>query len=393
VYTNETQVDFNFLDDEERKINIKNYHHISDFEIDSSDNDKKDFFGKVSKQNGNRNYIYIEVKPAEDCLININLNYASELILIPLNREIIGVINNYDYDAYFDFRTDTDEVLITVTSLDPDRQVDVYLKTNIVDKETITSEGIKYSKASKTNFDLKGTTHLLTSAISLKIRNAPRMMRTDTRTVRILINIHSNAYLTSHRVKILASPVINNTTRIRPEQNKFYFTGFEKKYTERTVFTLKNMDKNDDLMIIEVSACKGNFIYTLTDTAPLDTETYMDLKKREITSRMYSSNGKKIITVRNLEESEYFLTLFGANNKRDIDFILNQDKDPNQRPEGGNEVDVLFSYYTTTEKKYNYLVTNDLLHYDTTDDFYSVKFNIPEQSHAVSQMRLLLGTG
>jgi len=378
IYTNETKVDFNFLDDEERKVNIKNYHHISDFEIDSNNNDKKDFFGKVSKQNGNRNYIYIEIKPLEDCLVNINLNYANELILIPLNKEIIGVINNYNYDAYFDFRTDTDEVLITVTSLDPDKQVDVYLKTNIVEKNAINNDGVKYSMASKTNFDLKGRTHPLTSAISLKIRNAPENMRSNIRTVRILINIHSETYLTSHKVKIMASPVMNNITRIRPEQNKFYFTGFEKKYVERTVFTLKNQDKNDDLMIIEVSACKGNFIYTLTKTAPLDVETYMDLKRREIPSRIYSSNGKKIITVRNLEENEYFLTLFGANNKRDVDYILNQDKDPNQRPEGGNAVDVLFSYYTTTEKEYKYLVTNDFLNYDSSDDFYSVKFNIPK---------------
>jgi hypothetical protein len=232
--------------------------------------------------------------------------------------------------------------------------------------------------ASKTNFDLKGRTHPLTSAISLKIKNAPQMMRTETRTVRILININSNTYLSSHKVKIMASPIMNNITRIRPEQNKFYFTGFEKKYVERTVFTLKNPDKNDDLMIIEVSACKGNFIYTLTKTAPLDSETYMDLKKREIPSRIYSSNGKKIITVRNIEENEYFLTLFGANNKRDIDYILDQDKDPNQRPKGGNEVDVLFFYYTTTEKEYKYLVTNDLLNYESSDDFFSVKFNIPE---------------
>jgi hypothetical protein len=131
-------------------------------------------------------------------------------------------------------------------------------------------------------------------------------------------------------------------------------------------------------MIIEISSCKGNFIYALTDTPPSYRETYTQLKKREIPSSIYSSNGKKIITVRNLEEKEYFLTLYGANNRREIDLILNEDKESNPKSEGGNEVDVLFFYYTTSEKKYSYLVTNDSLNYDSNDYFYSVKFTLPE---------------
>lgn len=54
-------------------------------------------------------------------------------------------------------------------------------------------------------------------------------------------------------------------------------------------------------MIIEMSACKGNFIYALVDSLPKDYETYTDLTKRSVESNIYSSNGKKIITVRNIE--------------------------------------------------------------------------------------------
>ena len=332
----------------------------------------------MPKLYGYKNYIYIEVKPKENCLININLNYDDEMTLIPLNKEIVGLLSSYKYDAYYDFRPNTDEVLITVTSLEKYQQVKVYLKLNIINKDTKNDEGIKYSRASKNNYDLKGKTNSLTSSISLKVKNAPSNIRRESAKVRVLINIESDTYISNHKIKILATPVIEGVTRVRPQQKKYYFSGFEKKYTEKTIFTLKNSNKGDDLMIIEISSCKGNLIYALTDTPPSYRETYTQLKKREIPSSIYSSNGKKIITVRNLEEKEYFLTLYGANNRREIDLFLNEEKESNSKSEGGNEVDALFFYYTTTEKRYNYLVTNDSLNYDSNDDFYSVKFTLPE---------------
>jgi len=378
TYTNDTTVNYKFLEDEERKTNIKNYHHISDFEIDSTIKEKNEYFGKVPKLYGYKNYIYIEVKPIKDCLININLNYNDEMTLIPLNKEIVGLLSSYKYDAYFDFRADTDEVLITVSSLEKNQQVKVYLKLNIINKNIKNKEGIKYSRASKNNYDLKGITNSLTSSISLKIKNAPSNARRESATVRVLINIESDTYISNHKIKIIVTPVIDGTTRVRPQKNKYYFSGFENKYTEKTIFTLKNSNKDDDLMIIEISSCKGNFIYALTDTPPSNLETYTQLKKREMPSNIYSSNGKKIITVRNLEEKDYYLTIYGANNRREIDSILNEDNESDQKSEGGNQVDVLFFYYTTNEKKYNYLVTNDSLTYDSSDNFYSVKFTLPE---------------
>ena len=378
IYTNSTAVDYKFLEGDDRKINIKNYHHISDFEIDGKTKGKKEYYGKVSKQYGYRNYVYVEVKPIEDCLININLNYDNEMNLIPLNKEVFGIINNFMYDAYFDFRIDTDEVLLTVTSLEKDKPVNVYIKTNIVNKNLKVEEINKYSKASKSNYDLKGKTNPITSSISLKLKNAPEIMRSETSIVRILINIESETYQTNHKIKILVTPIVNSITRFKPQQNQYYFSGFEKKYSEKTIYTLKKLDDNDNLMVIEISSCKGNFIYALTDSPPLDSETYTQLFLRRVKSDIYNSNGKKIIIVRNIKEKEYYLTLYGANNKREVDLIIDEEKDPNQMPEGGNEVDVLFFYYTTIEKRYNYLVTNDVLKYESDDDFYSVKFTLPE---------------
>ena len=192
-------------------------------------------------------------------------------------------------------------------------------------------------------------------------------MRTEAHVVRILINIESFYKIIGEKFKIIVTPVINQITRIRPQQNMYYFSNIEQRSIEKAVFNLKNVNKEDNLMIIEVSSCKGNFIYTLTDTPPLDTETYSQLQNKKIPSNVYNSNGKSIITVRNLEEKNYYLTLFGGNS--DINTI-------NENEE--KKVDVLFYYYTTNEKKYNYLVTQDSLIYESKDNFYSLKLYIPE---------------
>ena len=140
-------------------------------------------------------------------------------------------------------------------------------------------------------------------------------------------------------------------------------------------------------MIIEISACKGNFIYTLTDSPPKDTETYTDLIKRSIDSNIYSSNGKKIITVRNLEEKEYYLMVYGARNPRSLDLIINEEKEnknyenknsDEDNKENSSEVEILFFYFTISQKNYNYFVTSDSLNYVPIYDSFGVKIKLPE---------------
>ena len=167
---------------------------------------------------------------------------------------------------------------------------------------------------------------------------------------------------------------MNNILRIKPEEKRYYFSEIGKKDSERAIFNLKNNNEENDLMIIEISSCKGNFVYALTDFPPLDNDIYQNLKLKSIPSEMYSSNGKKIITVRNLQLKEYYLILFGGSEENNFEIMAN-DKDV---VNNNNEVDVLFYYYTTSEKNYNYLVTQDTIKYESKDDFYSINLILPE---------------
>jgi hypothetical protein len=338
----------NFLDEEDDimediESKTKKYYHIADFTIDSKSKGKNIYFGKVMKQYGFKTFFNVEVKPIENCLININVNMDNEMRQIFLNKEIIEVLNDMDYYAYYDFKSDIDEVIITITSLEKNSEFGLYLKTNIININERNENEIqnKYSLPSSKNYDLKGKTNNITSSISLRVKNIPKIMRNEAHIVRLLINIECYSNIFDQKVKLLITPVINEITRIRPEQKKYYFLGFENNDIEKAIITLKNINKEDDLMIIEISSCKGNFVYVITDSPPLDTETYTQLKKRKISSSLYSSNGKSIITVRKIKEKNYYLTLFGAI-KKDFNILLSKEVYKENKIEEDNKVEVLF---------------------------------------------------
>ena len=70
---------------------------------------------------------------------------------------------------------------------------------------------------------------------------------------------------------------------------------------------------------------------------PLDNDIYQNLKVKSIPLEMYSSNGKKIITVRNLQLKEYYLILFGGSEENNFEIMaINKDIVGDN-----NEVDVL----------------------------------------------------
>ena len=370
VYINDTETDYKFSDDKEREMSKENYFHVSDFNVDNYYDEKKNYYGKVLKEYGYKNYLYFEVKPVEDCLINIILNYDNEMFKIPLNKEVIGVVKNFNYYGYFDFLSETEEVIVTLTSLEKKANFNIFLKVNIINRNIKNEENKKYSMASSKNYDLKGTTNPLTSAVSFKIKNVPKDFQKESMITRILINVYSDIYKSDQKIKILVTPVINNINRIKPEQKLYYFSAIENIKTDKTLFLLKNRNKENNLMIIEISSCKGNFEYTLTDFPPLGTETYTNLKQKEIKSNIYSFNGKKIIVIRNCEMKEYYLMIFGKKNK--LDFFIDEN-DENNEP-----VDILFYYYTIKENEFKYLATPDSMIYDIENNYKSIIVKLPE---------------
>ena len=370
-YTNDSIITVPLLK-ENKNIN---YHHIADFTVDTTDKKgKAEYYGKVPKEYGYGQFIFFEIKPYDEALINININYNQYMTKIPLNKEIITTIKNYNCYGYFEFVSDIDEVIITISTLEKDdTEYFVYLKTNIINSlsEDQITEQSKLSKPSRFNYDIQGKTNSVTSSLSLRVKNVPKNLRNSTHTTIVLLNIESGYYSNDKKIKINISPIMNNISRIKPEQRKYYFSEIEEKKTEKVIFSLKNNNIENDLMIIELSSCKGHFIYALIDFPPLENDNYKNLKSKSIPSDYYSSNGKKIITVRKLQVKEYYLIIFGGTEEDNFDIVINDKKN-------NLKVELLFFYYTTSEKNFNYLVTQDTLKYESKDDFYSINFIVPE---------------
>ena len=377
AYLNESLVYTKELEGETISSSNSKFHHIAEFIVDSTKEENKIYFGTVEKEYTKRNYFFLSVSPIEDSIINVNIHFDLNMTNIPMSKEVVGIVKRYNYYAYFDIFKNTNEVIITVTSLEKGKNFVLYLKKNIIKAEEKgdINDQTKYSKPNSKNFDIKGQTNPLTSSVSLRVKNDLNQVESDS-IVRVLINVETERYSLNDKIKIFITPVLNNINRIRPQPHFYYFSNLERKLTDKTLFMLKNMNKDDDLMVIEISLCKGDFIYALTDSPPADLESYNSLQNRAVKSNIYSSNGKKIITVENIEVKEYYLMVYGA--KKATDELINiKDREINLNNKG-SETDILFIYYTTKKKNYNYLVSQDFLNYETKNNYYDVKIKLPD---------------
>lgn len=230
--------------------------------------------------------------------------------------------------------------------------MNVYIKTNIIPNTQSDFLKYRYSFPSQTNFDMKGTTNSFTSSVSFKIKNAPQEIIEKSAMVRVFVYIKSNSYNFDQKVSLLVSPNLDEYKRFKPTQKKFYNVLLEEKKVEKAVFTLSKEYPEDDLIIIEISSCIGVFDYEITKEIP----TGKELEK--VYSKIYDSNGKKIITLTNIEDNQdYYLTVWRVNKKYRFGSIHGPEifeKTP----------EFLFFYYSTESINYKHTVTHNRIFFN-----------------------------
>ena len=349
----------NNTDYKTKRDNKNFYHHIADFTL--SQDDEKIYSGRIPSNYAYENYFYVDIKPQSDCLFIINLHYNEEMTQLPLNKEISGNVGNIAYTAYFDFLYELDEVILTITGYDPENVLNVYTKLNLIDKEKINQV---LNIPNENNFDEKGSTNEMTQSLTLRIKNVPKEVREKFSTTRIIINISSKNSYTEKKFSIMVSPVLNNISRIKPKQKLFYFTTVEykNKIPNYAIFELSKENNEDDLLIIELSSCKGEYYYKISEK-PLTTGEEIQNYKDKSNSKIHTVNGKKIILVKNIPDTGYYLILYPV--KMNIAAATKIE----------NKVEVLMSYYTTEVYKFNQIVTDDMLHIINKGNL--IKINMP----------------
>ena len=319
----------NSYDGEENSLNpskVKGYKHISFFSVDK--NDSNSFFDTISAQNSYQQNIFFEIDAKTDCLFSLYLHYEQETELIPMNKNIQIQMKNRKLYVYIELREEYEEVIFSVNSNYKGGIFTIYSKTSIIDNMDINKD-FKYSQPSPNNYDNKATINSLTSTISLKIKNVPKDLYNKKNKVITMFYIENYNYYNNFedKLNIIAYPNVNNYERIFPTQKKYFYSSLCSNKKDKTIFTLKKKDANDDLLVVEISSCKGDFGFELTENLPIKS---IGITKK-INPQIIESNGKKIILAKIKRDIEYYLSVYGLEedqilfeetDKKDIDFLL-----------------------------------------------------------------------
>ena len=140
---------------------------------------------------------------------------------------------------------------------------------------------------------------------------------------------------------MIAYPNINHCEIIYPVPYKYIYSSLSNKEIDKTVFTFNKKENDKNLLIVEISSCKGDFSYQLTNS----------LKKnaKEHDSQMIKGKGKKIILARIKDNTEYYLSIFGL---KEDELLIFDDFNINNNLTNA-DIDFLLYYYTMNEEEYS----------------------------------------
>ena len=173
------------------------------------------------------------------------------------------------------------------------------------------------------------------------------------------------------KISIMVNPLEKQVQRNFAEQMKILYSEKKINYDRKgkilnsfeKIYSLERKDDIDDLMIIEISSCIGNYTFKLSSTYEFDEE--------DIDYDEFDDYGKKVITINDLNKKHVYL-LIEPSEKND-DCIDNK----------GKKCTVNFSYilyyYTTTLEDYKVSIINENITYYPLNN--GIKITIPKISN------------
>ena len=424
VYSNNTHWDIN------QQKEIYEYKLFKEFDVLSSNEDSKDnievynpyskdYFGIITHEqySGHQNFVF-QITPKNEFGFYIQCNYEKDWNEISIEKSKGYYARRNRFYGYFDITEDYSDLEI---ALSIERNIllsaDLYVKINIVDttKKLKVKEGqnvnemslYHYSYPGEDNYDYHIPTDETLGTLSLNINRLPRLSPEDKKTkfVRALIYVRLNEQgfepihpfgpgrggpwggPRGHRpweeneqnlpvINILVTPGVKNVKYVDANPNEYYFSnltfGFDSKNLirepESKIYTLRVENEDDDLLIIEISTCLGNYEISITDVLENAGEEKSD---KDIKYIEREKNGKNIIYVPNLKSKIYYLTiraktsdficelkykhLLGINRRKNKNKNLNS-TETNIPKECGNNLVYLLYYHTMKKNKALFIV-------------------------------------
>ena len=356
-FTGNAEVKIFYNDTYFDKVNNKtnfDYNHIANFKIEKNI-PYYNYLNNIDKNkitNKNIREIFMKITPEEsykDLGFYVKLNYENEWTKIEnIGKTIAYQLNSNTFNGYIDIYDEYENIILSIKSDDPKLIANVYVTIN----EIIPYSGNKpqeFNYPTNQSYTYFGKTNYLTSTVSIKI-DTPKNNKNN---YRIFYRVeltgdfsHRNSNL-AKTISVLVSPSVNNFQRIEANPYTIYYNSQNTKTNTKSFFDLKRVDNKDDIFIIEISSCKGQF-----DADLFDKITYFDDKKNDKKEKVEKNyqQGRMVLTGYNLKEENYHLGVWGINsNENNID-----DNNINKSMNNTNDLEFLIYYFTSNNKNYVY---------------------------------------
>ena len=326
---------------------IKGYKHFSKFSVDEKD--RKSFYELISSENSYRQNLFFEVKAKRDCLFSIHMHYNEDIMQIQMSKQEQGRFKDGRFYGYIELLPEYEEVTLTIDKMTPDSQFSIYTKTNILNSVNFKNM-MNYSVPSSNNFDSRARTLSFTPTLSIKIKNLPKELYSKGKRIITMFYIEAeNEIAIKDRLNMIAYANVDHYQRITPLPNKYIYSSLSSKQVDETVFSLKQQDIKDNLLVIEISSCGGNLGYTLPNSLS------SNKKSNILENYLMDEKDKKIVISKMEKNAEYYLSVYGL--KEDEMLFSNSDIKR-------EDIDFLLYYYTTTDIEYNQTNFDSKLNYD-----------------------------
>ncbi len=350
-----------YYDKSKNKTNF-DYHHIANFKIEKNI-PYYNYFNQIEKKSKNKNSlitdsninkeIFMQIIPEEsykDLGFYVKLNYENEWIKIEnLGKTITYQLNSNTFNGYIDIYNEYENIILSIKSDDPKLTANVYVTINEIIPYVGKAQQ-NYNYPTEQSYTYTGKTNFLTSTVSIKI-DTPINNKNNYRIfykVQLTGDFSQRNPNLAKTISVLVTPLVNNFQRIEANPYTIYYNNQNAKNDSKSIFDLKRVDNKDDIFVIEISSCKGQF-----DVDLLSQINYFNDNKENKVAKVEKKfqQGRMVLTGYNLKESNYYLGVYGINNDNEN---IKENSNINKPMNYSNEVEFLLYYYTTNNKNYVY---------------------------------------
>ena len=325
--------------------NKDNYKHLAKFSVDEMDT--LSFFDTVSPKDAFNLNLVFEIKAKKDCLFSLHLHYAEEILYIPMSKQTQGKLVDGKFYGYIELLQEYEEIVVSIDKMHAKSEFSIYAKINILNSSSSLNL-TKLSMPSSNNYDTKGKTNTYSPSLAIKIKNVDKDIYQQNKKILGIIYVESeNHYSYEDRLNILAYPNVDHYELVQPKANKYIYNSITHLNEDKTVFSLKKQNKDDNLLVVEISSCKGNFGYKLFNKL---NESKI-IKDNDET--VDDKQGKKTIVKKMGTNDHYYLSVFG----------LKEDEILFERNRNKTGIDFLMYYYTTNEEQYSKTLYDTKINY------------------------------